>query len=175
MTEDEFGLRVVRALGFTAGNKEARIHWMLDPEAGAVVVKTPNVLWPRFWPIGSGQICIGVGASPIQACLSSSSSTLHLLGLMTSRKIQSASLQACETKLRDFTEGGFLVHRSRKERRRNRNPGRTKRRQTSAEGHPTSDPPADSQSGVDDAISDDVSFFRIHRDCAIFSPEFRHR
>ncbi|MDI9847635.1 DEAD/DEAH box helicase [Rhodoblastus sp. 17X3] len=37
MTEDEFGLRVVRALGFTAANKEARIHWMLDHEAGAVV------------------------------------------------------------------------------------------------------------------------------------------
>src|SRR5680860_860881 len=37
MTEDEFGLRVVRALGFTASNKDARIHWMLDSEAGAVV------------------------------------------------------------------------------------------------------------------------------------------
>ena len=37
MTEDEFGLRVVKALGFTAANKEARVHWMLDPEAGAVV------------------------------------------------------------------------------------------------------------------------------------------
>ena len=34
MAEDEFGLRVVKALGFTAANKDARIHWMLDPEAG---------------------------------------------------------------------------------------------------------------------------------------------
>lgn len=33
----------------------------------------------------------------------------------------------------------------------------------------------DSQSGVDDAISDDVSFFRMHRDCAITSPDFRYR
>ena len=32
MAEDEFGLRVVKALGFTAANKDARIHWMLDPE-----------------------------------------------------------------------------------------------------------------------------------------------
>ncbi len=37
LTEDEFGLRVVKALGFTAAHKEARIHWMLEPEAGAVV------------------------------------------------------------------------------------------------------------------------------------------
>lgn len=37
LAEEEFGLKVVRALGFIAGNKEARIHWMLDPEAGAVV------------------------------------------------------------------------------------------------------------------------------------------
>jgi hypothetical protein len=37
LAEEDFGLRVVRALGFTAGNKEARIHWMLDPESGAVV------------------------------------------------------------------------------------------------------------------------------------------
>jgi len=34
--EEEFGLRTVRALGFTASNKEARIHWMLEPDAGAV-------------------------------------------------------------------------------------------------------------------------------------------
>src|SRR5690606_5804105 len=34
--EEEFGLRTVRALGFTAANKEARIHWMLEPDAGAV-------------------------------------------------------------------------------------------------------------------------------------------
>ena len=37
LAEEEFGLRVVRALGFTATNKDARIHWMLDPEAGAVI------------------------------------------------------------------------------------------------------------------------------------------
>lgn len=37
LAEEDFGLRVVRALGFTAGNKDARIHWMQDPEAGAVV------------------------------------------------------------------------------------------------------------------------------------------
>lgn len=54
MTEDEFGLRVVKALGFTAGNKDARIHWMLDPEAGAVVREDAQrslakVLAHRFW------------------------------------------------------------------------------------------------------------------------------
>ena len=37
MTEDEFGLRVVKVLGFTASNKDSRIHWMLDPDGGAVV------------------------------------------------------------------------------------------------------------------------------------------
>jgi Lhr-like helicase len=54
MTEDEFGLRVVKALGFTAGNKNARIHWMLDPEAGAVVREDAQrslakVLAHRLW------------------------------------------------------------------------------------------------------------------------------
>jgi hypothetical protein len=54
MTEDEFGLRVVKALGFTAGNKEARIHWMLDAEAGAVVREDAQrslakVLAHRVW------------------------------------------------------------------------------------------------------------------------------
>ncbi|WP_192384288.1 DEAD/DEAH box helicase [Mesorhizobium silamurunense] len=54
MTEDEFGLRVVKALGFTAGNKDARIHWMLDSEAGAVVREDAQrslakVLAHRFW------------------------------------------------------------------------------------------------------------------------------
>jgi len=54
MTEDEFGLRVVKALGFTASNKEARIHWMLDPEAGAVVREDAQrslakVLAHRVW------------------------------------------------------------------------------------------------------------------------------
>ncbi|RWE12784.1 MAG: DEAD/DEAH box helicase [Mesorhizobium sp.] len=37
LSEDEFGLRIVRSLGFTASNKDSRIHWMLDPEAGAVI------------------------------------------------------------------------------------------------------------------------------------------
>ncbi|MBW7057830.1 DEAD/DEAH box helicase [Paracoccus bogoriensis] len=36
LSEDEFGLRVVRALGFLAANREVRIHWLMDPEAGAV-------------------------------------------------------------------------------------------------------------------------------------------
>ena len=54
MAEDEFGLRVVKALGFTAGNKDARIHWMLDPEAGAVVREDAQrslakVLAHRLW------------------------------------------------------------------------------------------------------------------------------
>jgi len=54
MTEDEFGLRVVKALGFTAANKDARIHWMLDPEAGAVVREDAQrslakVLAHRVW------------------------------------------------------------------------------------------------------------------------------
>lgn len=54
MAEDEFGLRVVRALGFTASNKDARIHWMLDPEAGAVVREDAQrslakVLAHRVW------------------------------------------------------------------------------------------------------------------------------
>ena len=54
MTEDEFGLRVVKALGFTASNKAARIHWMLDPEAGAVVREDAQrslakVLAHRVW------------------------------------------------------------------------------------------------------------------------------
>lgn len=54
LTEDEFGLRVVKALGFTASNKDARIHWMLDPEAGAVVREDAQrslakVLAHRVW------------------------------------------------------------------------------------------------------------------------------
>jgi Lhr-like helicase len=54
ITEDEFGLRVVKALGFTAANKDARIHWMLDPEAGAVVREDAQrslakVLAHRLW------------------------------------------------------------------------------------------------------------------------------
>ena len=54
IAEDEFGLRVVKALGFTAANKEARIHWMLDPEAGAVIREDAQrslakVLAHRLW------------------------------------------------------------------------------------------------------------------------------
>jgi Lhr-like helicase len=54
LTEDEFGLRVVRALGFTAVNRDARVHWMLDPEAGAVVREDAQrslqkVLAHRLW------------------------------------------------------------------------------------------------------------------------------
>jgi hypothetical protein len=54
LAEDEFGLRVVKALGFTAGNKVARVHWMLDPEAGAVVREDAQrslakVLAHRLW------------------------------------------------------------------------------------------------------------------------------
>lgn len=37
LRDDEFGFRVQRALGFTASNKPALKHWMLDSEAGAVV------------------------------------------------------------------------------------------------------------------------------------------
>jgi Lhr-like helicase len=54
MSEDEFGLRVLKSLGFTASNKDARIHWMLDPEAGAVVREDAQralakVLAHRVW------------------------------------------------------------------------------------------------------------------------------
>ena len=54
MAEDEFGIRVVKALGFAAANKEARIHWMLEPEAGAVVREDAQrslakVLAHRVW------------------------------------------------------------------------------------------------------------------------------
>jgi Lhr-like helicase len=54
IAEDEFGLRVVKALGFTANNKEARIHWMLDSDAGAVVREDAQrslakVLAHRLW------------------------------------------------------------------------------------------------------------------------------
>ncbi len=54
MAEDEFGLRVVKALGFTVANKDARIHWMSDPDAGAVVREDAQrslakVLAHRVW------------------------------------------------------------------------------------------------------------------------------
>ena len=37
LRDDEFGFRVQRALGFTSSNKALLLHWMLNPEAGAVV------------------------------------------------------------------------------------------------------------------------------------------
>ncbi|MFQ5534956.1 MAG: DEAD/DEAH box helicase [Sphingomonadales bacterium] len=54
LTEDEFGLRVVKALGFTSANKVAREHWMLDPSAGAVIREDAQralakVLAHRVW------------------------------------------------------------------------------------------------------------------------------
>ena len=54
MAEDEFGHRVLKALGFTAANKEARVHWMLDPESGAVIREDAQrslakVLAHRVW------------------------------------------------------------------------------------------------------------------------------
>jgi hypothetical protein len=36
ISEEEFGLKTVRALGFIATNKDARVHWMLEPDAGTV-------------------------------------------------------------------------------------------------------------------------------------------
>lgn len=54
LNEDEFGLRVVKALGFTAANKGLRVHWMLDPSAGAVIREDAQralakVLAHRVW------------------------------------------------------------------------------------------------------------------------------
>lgn len=54
LTEDEFGLSVVKALGFTSANKDARAHWMLDPSAGAVIREDAQrvlakVLAHRVW------------------------------------------------------------------------------------------------------------------------------
>lgn len=54
LSEDEFGLKVVRALGFTSSNKAARGHWMLDPEAGTVIREDAQralakVLAHRVW------------------------------------------------------------------------------------------------------------------------------
>lgn len=37
LADEEFGLKVAKALGFVASNKDARIHWMLNPEEGAVI------------------------------------------------------------------------------------------------------------------------------------------
>lgn len=52
--EDEFGLKTVQALGFTAANRDARIHWMLEPESGAVTREDAQralakVLAHRVW------------------------------------------------------------------------------------------------------------------------------
>ena len=54
LRDDEFGFRVQRALGFTASNKDARPHWMLNPDAGAVVRSDAErslarVLAHRLW------------------------------------------------------------------------------------------------------------------------------
>ncbi len=54
MTEDEFGLRIVKALGFTGTNRTALVHWMSDPDAGAVVREDAQrslakVLAHRLW------------------------------------------------------------------------------------------------------------------------------
>ncbi|SAY39319.1 helicase-related protein, partial [Candidatus Synechococcus spongiarum] len=54
ISEDEFGLGLVKALGFTAANKAARIHWMLEPDAGAVMRENAQrslakVLAHRVW------------------------------------------------------------------------------------------------------------------------------
>lgn len=54
LTESEFGLRVVKALGFTAANTANRLHWMIDPSAGAVIREDAQralakVLAHRVW------------------------------------------------------------------------------------------------------------------------------
>lgn len=54
LAEDEFGLRVVKALGFTSANKGARQHWMLDANAGVVIREDAQralakVLSHRVW------------------------------------------------------------------------------------------------------------------------------
>lgn len=54
LSEDEFGLQVVKALGFTAANKEARRHWLLDANAGAIIREDAQrslakVLAHRVW------------------------------------------------------------------------------------------------------------------------------
>lgn len=52
--DDEFGLKIVKALGFTAANRDARIHWMMEPESGAVTREDAQralakVLAHRVW------------------------------------------------------------------------------------------------------------------------------
>lgn len=54
LSEDEFGLSVAKALGFTSVNKTARGHWMLDSAAGAVIREDAQralakVLAHRVW------------------------------------------------------------------------------------------------------------------------------
>lgn len=54
LSEDEFGLNVVKARGFTAANKAARVHWMRDPTAGVVIREgaqraLARVLAHRVW------------------------------------------------------------------------------------------------------------------------------
>ena len=54
LADEEFGLKVAKALGFVASNKDARIHWMLNPEEGAVVREDAQrslakVLSHRVW------------------------------------------------------------------------------------------------------------------------------
>lgn len=54
LSEDEFGLRVVKALGFVSSNSGARVHWILDPSAGAVIREDAQralakVLAHRVW------------------------------------------------------------------------------------------------------------------------------
>ena len=54
LAEEEFGLQVVKALGFTAANKEARQHWLLDSNAGIIIREDAQrslakVLAHRVW------------------------------------------------------------------------------------------------------------------------------
>ena len=54
LSEDEFGLKVVKSLGFTSENKRARVHWMLDASAGGVIREDAQralakVLAHRVW------------------------------------------------------------------------------------------------------------------------------
>ncbi|TBH10155.1 DEAD/DEAH box helicase [Rhizobium leguminosarum] len=51
---NQFGLKVVEALGFTADNREARQHWLLDPNAGVMKredaqLSLASVLSHRVW------------------------------------------------------------------------------------------------------------------------------
>ncbi len=54
LSEDEFGLHIVKALGFIAANKQARQYWLLDPNAGAIIREDAQrslakVLSHRVW------------------------------------------------------------------------------------------------------------------------------